>query len=126
MKNIVDSSAWLEYFDDSKNADHFAKPIEDAGNLIISSINIYEVFKKLLNETDENAALQAIGIMQIGKVIPIDEVISVNAAELSIKHKLPMADSIILATARQENAVLWTQDADFKGLTNVKYFKKQK
>ncbi|RPI19369.1 MAG: type II toxin-antitoxin system VapC family toxin [Ignavibacteriae bacterium] len=126
MKNIVDSSAWLEYFVDSKNAENFSKTIEDLDNLIVSSINIYEIYKKLLIEIDENTALQAIGIMQQGHVIPVDELISINAAKLSVEYKLPLADSIILATAKSQNAVLWTQDIDFKGLQGVKYFKKKK
>ncbi len=125
MKNLVDSSAWLEYFTGSKNAGHFIKPIEDTKNLIVSVINIYEIFKKVLTEKDENSAFQAVGIMQGANVIPIDEGISINAAKLNTELKLPMADSIILATAKMENAILWTQDADFKNLPNVKYFKKQ-
>lgn len=124
MKNIVDSSAWLEYFDDGKNAGHFSIPIEDLGNLIVSVINIYEVYKKVLIEKDEISALQAVGVLQQAVIIPVDENISINAAKFSEDLKLPMADSIILATARLANATLWTQDADFKNLPNVKYFKK--
>lgn len=124
MKNLIDSSAWIEYFDDGKNADYFSKPIEDLSNLIVSAINIYEVYKKVLVEKDEDSALRAVGVLQQGQVIAIDEIIATNAAKLSYELKLPMADSIILATARQENAMLWTQDSDFKNIPGVKYFKK--
>jgi predicted nucleic acid-binding protein len=122
--NLVDSSGWLEYFANSKNADYFANAIEDTDHLIVSTINLYEVFKKIIQQRDENSAFQAIALMQQGKVVDVDSSISLISAKQSIELKLPMADSIILATANAFSATLWTQDSDFKGIPGVKYIQK--
>lgn len=124
MKNVVDSSAWLEYFADTKRAKYFSKVIEDVDNLIVPSITLYEIFKKLLLEKNETAALRAVAHMRSGSVVDLDITLSLQAAKISVDNKIPMADSIILATARLHNATLWTQDADFEGITGVQYFKK--
>lgn len=122
--NLVDSSGWLEYFSDGKNAKHFAIVILDTKNLIVSTINIYEVFKKVYSFKDELAALQAVSVMQQAKVIDLTPQIAIEAAKISSDNSLPMADSIILATARLYNATIWTQDVDFKKFDGVKYFSK--
>jgi predicted nucleic acid-binding protein len=122
--NLVDSSGWLEYFADGKNSKIFAPAIENMEELIVSTINLYEVYKKILKERDEKSAIEAIGIMHQAKVIDIDSSISIHAAELSYNYKLPMADSLIYATAKQNDATVWTQDSDFKDLDNVKLVKK--
>ena len=122
--NIVDSSGWLEFFTDSPNAECFAEPLHDKGQLLVPSIIIYEVFKVVLRERGENAALQAEALLRQGIVIDLTEDIAMRAARLSIAHKLPMADSIIFATARAHDAIIWTQDDDFKGLEGVRYFSK--
>jgi len=122
--NLVDSSGWLEYFADGKNAKFFVQVIENTEELIVSTINLYEVYEKILLEKDENSALQAIALMQQAKVIDITISISVMAAKLSYELKIPMADSLIYSTARIHDAMVWTQDADFKDLEKVKYFKK--
>ncbi|TAL31544.1 MAG: type II toxin-antitoxin system VapC family toxin [Spirochaetes bacterium] len=122
--NLVDSSGWLEYFADGKNADFFAAPIEDMKNCIISSINVYEVFKKLLEERDEQTALQIIAVMHQCRIEPVDARLALLGAQISRDRKLPMADSLILATARQHNAILWTQDTHFKGIEGVRYIGK--
>lgn len=124
--NLVDSSGWLEYFSNSKNSDYFAPPIENTDNLIVSTINIYEVFKKVLKEKDENHALEAIALMYQANVKDVDSEISLLAAKLSLELKLPMADSIILATARVNNATLWTQDSDFKEIKGLNFKPKKK
>jgi len=122
--NLVDSSGWLEYFTDGENAKFFVQVIENTEELMVSTINLYEVYKKILLEKDEDAALQAIGLMQQAKVVEITSSIAIMAAKLSYKLKLPMADSLIYSTARMHDATVWTQDADFKHLEEVKYFKK--
>ena len=122
--NLVDSSGWLEYFANSKNADFFAAAIEDTEQLIVSTINLYEVFKKILQERNENSAFQAIALMQQGKIVDVDSSISLFSAKQSIEMKLPMADSIILATANVFSATLWTQDSDFKDMPGIKYIQK--
>lgn len=122
--NLVDSSGWLEYFADGKNAKRFAPPIQATKLLLVSPINFFEVYKKITMERDEHLALQAIALMQQATVVPVDADLSLRAAKLSAQLKLPMADSIIYATALLHNAILWTQDADFQNLEHVKYFKK--
>ncbi|MCL5772590.1 MAG: type II toxin-antitoxin system VapC family toxin [Actinobacteria bacterium] len=122
--NLVDSSGWLEYFTDGKSAEYFVPAIENTSELIVSVINLYEVYKKILSEKDNNAAIQAIALMQQPNVIDVTEPISILAARLSIDLKIPMADSIIYATAKMYDAIIWTQDSDFKNLKGVKYFEK--
>ena len=122
--NVVDSSGWLEYFADDKNSDFFAPIIEDTPNLIVSTINIYEVFKRILQQRDENDALQAAAVMQQALVVDITAAVSLLAAGISYEMKLPMADSLILATAKSINAILWTQNSDFIGIPDVRYVKK--
>ena len=119
--NVVDSSAWLEYFANGPNASFFAEPIEQIDKLIVPSLSLFEVFKRVLQERNENDALQAVAIMHQGTVVDLDASVALSAARLSVENKLPMADSVMLATARENDAALWTQDADFKGLERVQY-----
>jgi predicted nucleic acid-binding protein len=119
--NVIDSSAWLEYFSNGPNSTFFAAAIEKTADLVVPSLTLYEVFKRVLQQRDEGPALQAVAAMQQGHVVDLDAGIALSAARLSTEHKLPMADSIILATAQTFKAVLWTQDADFKGMDGVRY-----
>ena len=123
--NVVDSSAWLEYFADGPNASFFAKPIEDTPELLVPTLSLFEVFKRVLQQRDENAAFHAVAVMQQATVVDLEAVIAVNAARISVELKLPLADSVILATARQYEAELWTQDADFNGIDGVQYRKRK-
>ncbi len=122
--NLVDSSGWLEYFADGKNAKNFAKAIEATRQLIVPSISVLEVFKRVLIQRGEDSALQAVALMQQGRIIDLDIALSLKAAKLGVELKLPLADSVILATARSCDAILWTQDSDFCGIEGVKYFAK--
>ena len=122
--NVVDSSAWLEYFAEGANAKHFAKIIEVPEELLVPSITVLEVFKRIAQQHDESTALHYVAVMQQSKVVALDSALALRAAALGIRHKLPMADSIIYATAQAANAVLWTQNADFDGLADVRYFAK--
>ena len=124
--NIVDSSGWLEFFAEGPNADEFSKPLSDTEKLIVPSISIFEVFKVVLRERDEDAALMAVSLLRQGKVIDLSFELSIQAAKTSYDFKIPMADSIILTTATLYEATVWTQDADFKNFNNVKYFQKIK
>ncbi|MDD5482816.1 MAG: type II toxin-antitoxin system VapC family toxin [Kiritimatiellae bacterium] len=119
--NLVDTSAWLEYFFEGPNAQYFAAPIEATDTLLVSVVSLYEVFKKVNTVADEDRALQAVAQMKKGRVEEITESIALSAALISIKHKIAMADSLILATARQCKAVLWTQDKDFRGMLDVNF-----
>ena len=123
--NIVDSSGWLEYFSGGPNADSYEKPLSELETLIVPTICIYEVFKVILREKDEDSALQAIALMLQGKIIELNTEISLNAAKVSIEYKIPMADSIILSTGLLYDSTIWTQDKDFKKLPNVRYFDKK-
>lgn len=118
--NVVDSSGWLEYFADSAQASHFAPAVEDCANLLVPVITLYEVFKKVLRERGENDALQIASMMQTGRMIELDSALAMEAA----RHPLPLADSLIYATAMRFNATLWTQDEHFKGLPRVRFFAK--
>lgn len=122
--NVVDSSGWLEYFADGPNAEFFAAPVEDTERLVVPTISIYEVFKRVQQQKDEGAALQAVMVMQQGRVVDLNQTLAVHAAAISVRVKLPMADSIILATARSCHATVWTQDADFEGMDDVRYIAK--
>ncbi len=122
--NVVDSSAWLSYFSGDRNAAAFAKPIEAVDDLLVPSITLTEVFKCIMRQRDEDVALEAVAHMEQGKVVFLDSNLAIDAAVYGLKHKLPLADSIIYATARKYDALIWTQDADFKSLPKVKYFKK--
>jgi predicted nucleic acid-binding protein len=122
--NVVDSSAWLEYLADGPNAEYFSAPLEDVGNLIVPTICIYEVFKAVLRQRGEDAALQTAALMKQGTSINLTDDLALQAAKISLECQIPMADSIILATARAHEAVLWTQDKDFKDMENVNYFLK--
>ena len=122
--NLVDSSGWLEYFADGRNARFFAPALEDTENLIVSTINIYEVFKRILQQRGEDSALQAVALMHQAGVVDVTSPIAMDAVKLSIDLKLPMADSLILGTARYCGDILWTQDAHFYGLPNIRFKKK--
>ncbi len=123
--NVIDSSGWLEYFNNRENADFFAPAIEYVHNVIVPTISLFEVFKRVLIEKNRDDALEAIALMKAGDVVDLDDNLALVAAELSFKLKLPMADSIILATARAHAATLWTQDAHFKNIDGVRYIEKK-
>ncbi len=119
--NVVDSSGWLEYFDDGPSAGFFAPAIESTASLIVPSLSLTEVFKRLLQQRDESAALTAVALMQQATVVELTAPLALSAAALGYKHKLPLADSVMYATAKAYEATLWTQDADFVGLPLVRY-----
>ncbi|HZF14965.1 MAG TPA: type II toxin-antitoxin system VapC family toxin [Steroidobacteraceae bacterium] len=123
--NVVDSSAWLEYFADGPNAGFFASPIETHADLLIPTVTLFEVFKRIRQQRSEGEALQAVAVMQSGTVVDLDAPLALEAGRLSIEHGLPLADSILLATARAHEATLWTQDADFKSLPGVKFMERR-
>lgn len=119
--NVVDSSGWLEYFADGPNADFFAPAIERTSDLVIPTLSLYEVFKRVLQQRGEGAALQAVAAMIQGVMVDLDMDLALSAAKLSAELKLPMADCVMLATARSRRALLWTQDVDFDGIEGVRY-----
>jgi len=123
--NVVDSSAWLEYFADGPNASFFSRAIEQIDELVVPSLTIYEVFKRVFLQRGEGDALRAIAVMQQGQVVDLDAHTALAAARISAESGLPMADSVVLATTRAHGATLWTQDADFQGMGGVQYRKRK-
>lgn len=123
--NVVDSSGWLEYFAGGPNANFFAKPIEATAELVVPTLSLYEVFKKIAQQRGEGDALQAVAVMQQGRVVELSSTLALSAAKVSMQLSIPMADSVILATARAADAVLWTQDADFATVPGVRYVVKK-
>ena len=123
--NVVDSSAWLEYFANGANAGFFAPAVEDVKKLIVPSFVILEVAKRVMDQRGERDALRDVAQMQQGQVVELNASLALSAARLGLDLKLPLADSVILATARAYSAVIWTQDADFRGMNGVKYVAKK-
>ncbi len=124
--NVVDSSGWIEFLGGGPNADFFAPAVSHVARLVVPTISVFEVCRWMRRELGSRRALEAMALMQQGSVVDLDATLAMSAARLSLELKLPMADSIILATARGHNAVLWTQDDDFEGLDGVKYIAKKK
>ena len=119
--NVVDSSGWLEYFASGPNADFFAPTLEAVDDLVVPTVSIYEVFKRVLQQRGEGDALQAVALMQQGDVADLSATLALDAARMSVELKIPMADAIILTTARANSATLWTQDSHFEGMAGVEY-----
>ena len=124
--NLVDSSAWLEYFAGGTQAQRVTAAIENVGRLLVPTIVLLEVTRRVMQQRDEDAALQVAAVLHQGQIVPLDSGIALSAARFGVVHKLPLADSIIFATAKQFDATIWTFDADFKDLPGVKYFPKSK
>ena len=120
--NVVDSSAWISYFTDDKNAGIFAVPIENLEKLLVPSITLTEVFKYMSRHVGEAVALQSIAHMNQGLTVSLDSSLALDAAALGLEFKLPLADSIVYATAKKFGARVWTQDSDFKNLPEVEYY----
>jgi len=123
--NVVDSSGWLEYFAAGPNAEFFAAAVEAVDELVVPTVSLYEVFKRALQQRGEGDALQAVALMQQGSVVELTPPIALDAARTSADLGLPMADGIILATARAYQATLWTQDSDFAGIESVRYIARE-
>ena len=119
--NVVDSSGWLEYFAAGPNADFFAPTLEAVDELVVPTVSICEVFKRVLQQRGEGDALQAVALMQQGDVADLSATLALDAARMSVELKIPMADAIILTTARANSATLWTQDSHFEGMAGVEY-----
>jgi len=122
--NVVDSSGWLEYFTDGENTEFFAPAIEDTRNLIVPVICVYEVFKRTMVGQGVDVAEIRIADLHKGRIVELTAPLALSAAVISAELKLPMADSLILATARANNATLWTQDEHFQHIEGVKYIAK--
>jgi toxin FitB len=123
--NVVDSSGWLEYLADGPSADFFANSILATADLLVPALSLYEVFKRVLQQRGEDDALQAVALMQQGTIVELSASLALSAARISLNAKIPMADSIMLATARAYEATLWSQDSDFENIPGVRYIAKK-
>lgn len=123
--SVVDSSAWIAYFEDEPTAPEFAVAVESVERLVVPSICLLEVFKAYRRQRTESDAMQAVALMQRGYVVPLDASLALDAARLGAAHRLATADSIVYATVRLFGSTLWTQDAHFEGLADVRYFPKR-
>jgi len=123
--NLMDSSGWLEYFGKGANGERFAPIIRATDGLVVPTITMYEVFKRIASQRGDEEALSAVGFMSLGRVVELTQEIALEAAALSLEQRLPMADSIILATAQMHRATLWTQDEHFRGLPDVEFVEKR-
>jgi len=123
--NVVDASGWLEYLADGPNADFFAKSILATADLLVPTLSLYEVFKRVLQQRGENDALQAAALMQQGTIVELSASLALSAARISLDEKIPTADSMMLATARAHGATLWSQDSDFENIPDVRYIAKK-
>ena len=124
--NVVDSSAWLEYFADGPNAGRFAPIVQTTEELLVPTIVLLEVTRRIHQQRGEDAALQAAAVLHQGTIVDLNSALALAAAHIGVAEKLPLADSVVLATARQHQATLWTMDSDFEGVRGVRYFPKQK
>ena len=122
---VVDSSGWIEVFTDGPTANQFLDVLSREELLTVPSLSVLEVYKWILREHSESDAIRAAAVMQRGTVINLDTTLAMAAAQLSHQHKLPMADSVILATARAADATLFSLDADFEGLENVQLIRRR-
>lgn len=123
--NVVDTSAWLEYFADGANARHYAPAIENSAALLVPTLALCEVFQAVLGQRGEGDALQAVAIMEQGTVVDLSRSLALEAARLSQELSLPMTSSIMLATAWTHGAAFWTQDASFDRVDGVRYYPKR-
>ena len=122
--NVVDSSAWIEFFVDGPNSAQFARVLRKTDELIVPTISVFEVYKWIRRRAGQDEALRAVAVMRQGRLVPLDESVALHAAELGLEVGLPLADSVIYAVARREEALLWTQDSDFDGLDGVRFIPK--
>jgi len=124
--NVVDSSGWLEYLAGGPNAAFFAKAIENTRELVVPTLSIYEVFKRVLQQRGEGDALQVAALMHQGQIVDLSPALAMRAARVSVEFHLPMADSIMLSTAQAFAATFWTQDSDFERIAGVRYVAREK
>jgi toxin FitB len=122
---VIDSSGWIEFFTDGPLADEYASRLRKLTAVVTPVIVIYEVYKRLKRELSEDDAVIAVSAMQRSQVVAIDQEIALTAADLSLEHRLAMADALVLATARKFKAELVTSDRDFEGVTGVTYLRKK-
>ncbi len=119
--NVVDSSAWIEYLQDTARADLFAQAIEDRNALLVPTIALFEVHKVLSRKLPADVVTQCLDVMRMGRVLDLTDKRAIAASQVASAHKLAMADAVIYAMAQEFEATFWTQDVDYQGLNGVRY-----
>ena len=119
--NVVDSSGWMEYLQDTPRADLFAAAIEDRNHLLVPTIALFEVHRVLSRSLDAALVNRCLDVMRLGRVLDFTDTRAVAAAQIAARHKLAMADAAMYAIAREFDAAFWTQDAEYQGLDGVRY-----
>lgn len=122
---LVDSSGWVDFFTDGSNASEYGSHLEKTATVITPTVVLYEVYKLVKRERTEEEALLAAAQMQKTRVVSLSDSLALAAADVSLEFRLAMADSIVYATARAENAELLTSDADLRGLPGVTFLPKR-
>jgi predicted nucleic acid-binding protein len=120
--NLLDSSGWLEFFGNGPHAGEFLPALADLEQLLVPTIVLYEVSKRVTLLRGEGQVAEVVATMRRGRVVDLDTPLALSAAAASVAERLPMADAIILATARRHSATVWTMDSDFEGKAGVRYY----
>ena len=120
--NVVDSSGWIEYLTDSKRADLFAAPIEQRDQLLVPTIALFEVHKILSRSLSEDLVDRCLNVMRLGRVLDLTDRRAVAASKVARQHRLALADAAMYSMAQEHSASFWTQDVDYDGLPDVRYF----
>ena len=119
--NVVDSSAWIEYLQDTARADLFAQAIEDRASLLVPTIALFEVHKVLSRKLPAGVVTQCLDVMRMGRVLDLTDKRAIAASQVTSAHKLALADAVMYAMAQEFDATFWTQDVDYQGLDGVRY-----
>ena len=122
--HVVDSSGWIEYFQDSPRADLFAAAVEDRARLVVPTIALFEVCKILGRTLDASVVDTCLNVMRMGRVVDFTDARAIAAARISRAHGLALADAAMYGIAQELGATFWTQDVDYDGLPGVRYFPK--
>ena len=122
--NVVDSSGWVEYFQDSPRADFFAPAIERRSELLVPVVALYEVHKVLSRKVSADVVERFLNVMRLGRVLEITDLRAINASRAANLHGLAMADAMMYSMAQEFSATFWTQDVDYELLPDVRFFAK--
>jgi predicted nucleic acid-binding protein len=125
-RHLVDATGWLEYFADGPNAGYFAAAIEQPAHLLVPTVVITKVFRRIYLDAGEGEALQAAALLQQGIVVDFDDTLALDAGRIAATDKLALPSAMLVATARRHGALIWTQDDDFADLPDVRYTPKRK
>ena len=122
--NVVDSSGWIEYFQDSLRADLFALAVEQRDQLLVPTIALFEVHKVLSRKLPAELVERCIDVMRLGRVLDLTGQRAIAASKIASQHCLAMADAAKYSMAQEHQATFWTQDTDYQGLPGVRFFAK--